>query len=350
MKKFENFLVFFSFIFCLLFAEFGLRIFEQQNHSVYPKGLFIKDKKNGYKLAKNFKGKHVFQDFSYSVKTNNYGCFENDINKINAEILILGDSHVWGYVKSEDRYSNILRNRYNFKTYNCAITGSGTLQQKNIYLNLLENGFKPKIIVLGYTVFNDVEDDTLFPEYAVWNGILFKNRDFFIENNGFANFNKIEELPISFFRKIKSILHRNSSIYRYTYRLKNKLINKSKNNNIDTPILNRLSETRLIFNYKKENKYLFDRNINNIKELANLARENNANLIIAPTPTNNKYCSDSFKKSIEYIYNNLKFDNLDIVNSKNCIEESYFYPINGHLNEKGHKYMAKKISEFLSRL
>ena len=42
--------------------------------------------------------------------------------------------------------------------------------------------------------------------------------------------------------------------------------------------------------------------------------------------------------------------NLDIVNNKNCLEEEYFYPINGHLNKKGHKYMAEKISEFLSPL
>jgi len=350
MKKSENFLIFITFIFCIVFAEFGLRIFEDQNHSVYPKGLFVKDKKNGYKLAKNFEGKHVFQDFSYNVKTNKYGCFENEINRKNAEILIVGDSHVWGFVRSEDRYSSILRNKYNLKTYNCALTGSGTLQQKNIYLNLLENGFKPKIIILGYTPFNDIEDDTLFPEYAVWNGILFKNRDFFIQNNGAANFKKIKKLPITVSRKIKSLLHRNSSIYRYSYLLKNKLINKTEIININRPLINNLSKTRLIYNLKKENKYLFDQNIINIKEFANIARDNQAKLIIAPTPTNNKYCSQSYQQSISYINKRLKMHNLDIVNNKNCLEEAYFYPINGHLNKKGHKYMAEKISEFLSPL
>ena len=195
MKKSGNFLILlFSCLFCVIFAEFGLRFFEEQSHSVYPKGLFVKDKKNGYKLAENYEGKHVFQDFSYDVKINRKGCFDNDIRSDNVEILILGDSHTWGYVKPDDRYSNILRNKYDFNTYNCALTGSGTLQQKNIYLNLLKNGFNPKIIILGYTPFNDIEDDHLFPEYAVWNGILFKNRDFFINDDGSANFIKIRTI------------------------------------------------------------------------------------------------------------------------------------------------------------
>ena len=71
MKKLENiFLLSLTTIVCLCLAEFGLRIFERQSHSIYPKGLFVEDKLNGYKLSKNFKGKHVFQDFSYFVETN----------------------------------------------------------------------------------------------------------------------------------------------------------------------------------------------------------------------------------------------------------------------------------------
>ena len=146
MKKSENFLIFITFIFCIVFAEFGLRIFEDQNHSVYPKGLFVKDKKNGYKLAKNFEGKHVFQDFSYNVKTNKYGCFENEINRKNAEILIVGDSHVWGFVRSEDRYSSILRNKYNINScYDpCSYPGI----QSDFYYNIkdshyIQNGIQP---------------------------------------------------------------------------------------------------------------------------------------------------------------------------------------------------------------
>ena len=350
MKKSEKFLLLLTFIFSVVFAEFGLRIFEEQHHSVYPRGLFVNDKKNGYKLEKNFKGKHVFQDHSYIVKTNNYRCFENDINRKNTEILIMGDSHSWGYVNIEDRYSNILRDKYSFKTHNCALTGSGTLQQKNIYLDLIKNGFKPKIIVLGYTPFNDIEDDALFPEYAVWNGVLFKYRDFVIENNGFADFRKIKKLPITFFRKIKSILHRHSSIYRYSYRIKNQLSYKIEKNKSDSSVINNLSKTRLIYNLNKENKYFFDQNINNIKEFAKIAKENKAKLVIATIPTNNKYCSDSYKKSISFIHKILKVKNLEIVDIQSCLEESYFYPINGHLNKKGHKYMAKKISEFFSGL
>ena len=78
MKNSQNYFLFFlSSIICLIFAELGLRFFEEQNHSVYPSGLFVKDNKNGYKLAKNFTGKHSFQDFSYDLKTNDFGCFEN---------------------------------------------------------------------------------------------------------------------------------------------------------------------------------------------------------------------------------------------------------------------------------
>ena len=77
MKRFENYLILFSTsLFCLFFAEFGLRAFETQRHSIYPRGLFIKDKKYGHSLANNIEGKHVFQDYSYKVKTNNIGCFE----------------------------------------------------------------------------------------------------------------------------------------------------------------------------------------------------------------------------------------------------------------------------------
>ena len=351
MKKSENLFIFsFACIICLIFAELGLRFFETQKHSVYPQGLFLKDKKNGYKLSKNFKGKHYFQDFSYFVKTNSYGCFEKDFKVEDIEVLVLGDSHTWGYVNLKDRYSNILRNKYGINTYNCALTGSGTLQQKNIYHSLLENGFNPKIIILGYTPFNDIEDDILYPEYAVWNGILFKNRDFVIKNTGNADFKKIKELPITSFRKIKSILHRNSSIYRYSYSLKNQLVNKLQKSKIEKSLINNLSETRLIYNFNEENKLLFDQNINNIKKLARSAVENKAKLIIATTPTNKKYCSESYKNSLSYIYKKLKKDSLDIIDNQVCLKEEFYYQINGHLNKKGHKYMAEKISKYLSGL
>ena len=346
MNKYFNYgILFFASLICLVFAELGLRIFEEQKHSFYPGGLFLSDKKLGYKLASNFNGRHIFQDYKYKISTNIDGCFEENIKKKDVEILILGDSHTWGYVDMESRYSNLLRNKYNFKTYNCGLTGSGTLQQKSIYLSLLEKGFKPRLIILGYTPFNDIEDDALNPEYSVWRGILFKNRDFIVDSNGFADFYKIKELPITFARKIKSILHRNLSLYRYSYNLKNKIRSSFKKDN--SKPLDVLKSTRLIYNFNEKNKFLFDQNLNNVKLFANTAIANNSKLIIATIPTSNKFCTDSYKKNITYLKGQIKSNLINIINNDVCLPEKFFYPINGHLNKKGHDYLANQISRYL---
>ena len=323
----------------------GLRIFEEQKHSFYPSGLFLNDNKQGYKLASNFNGMHIFQDYKYQIKTNREGCFEENIKKEDVEILVIGDSHTWGYVDMEKRYSNLLRNKYNFKTYNCGLTGSGTLQQNNIYLSLLQKGYKPRLVILGYSAFNDIEDDALNPEYSVWNGILFKNRDFVVNSNGIANFKKIKQLPITFPRKIKSILHRNLSLYRYSYNLKNKI--KSNFRKTNTSTIDVLSSTRLIYNLNIENKSLFDKNLNNIKMLANTALANNSKLIVVKIPTSNKFCTDSYKKSITYLKDIIKSNSIKMINNDICLPEDFYYPINGHLNNKGHDYLANQISRYL---
>ena len=136
-KNCTNFLLFlFSTLTGLILCELVLKTFEPIRHSFYPKGLFEKDTKFGHKLSKNFKGIHSFQDYSYKVNTNSVGCFEEEIALDKAEVLVIGDSHTWGYVQMADRFSNKLRSKYNLNSYNCALTASGTLQQKHIYEKL----------------------------------------------------------------------------------------------------------------------------------------------------------------------------------------------------------------------
>ena len=112
-------------------------------------------------------------------------------------------------------------------------------------------------------------------------------------------------MPITFFRKVKSLLHRNSSIYRYTYTLKNKLFSKIKQSNSENNAISSLIKTRLIYNLNKDNKFMFDQNIANIKEFAKIAKQNKAKLIIATTP-NNKSIVLNHMKNPFYLFIKIK--------------------------------------------
>ena len=107
-------------------------------------------------------------------------------------------------------------------------------------------------------------------------------------------------------------------------------------------------EKRLIYNLNEENKLFFDQHINNVETLEKITSKNKAKLLIFTIPINVKFCSESYEKSIYYIFEKFKTIPIDLIKSKLCLRDQFYYPINGHLNKKGHEYMAEKISDYLS--
>lgn len=202
---------------------------------------------------------------------------------------------------------------------------------------------KPRIIILAYNPYNDVENDILSPEYNIADGLIFRNKSFGILDNGNLDFNYIKIIPINFYRRVKALLHRYSSIYRYSFHLKQKIFNKHEYFYTDTYML----KTKLIYNLNKKTKKLFDRNISNVIEFASLSNENNTKLIISTIPIPVEVCNISYKKSLNYIFKKFKEQGISIVDQEICLPQKYFYPINGHLNQNGHSLISEKISKYL---
>lgn len=79
-----------------------------------------------------------------------------------ANIIILGDSFVWGDTSIDTTYPSLLqelfnKNKYNVNVYNMGVPGYG-IDQEYVFFSQLEKQIKPKIVIWNIHV-NDNSDD-----------------------------------------------------------------------------------------------------------------------------------------------------------------------------------------------
>tara|TARA_B100002019_G_scaffold203597_1_gene176573 strand:+ start:1418 stop:2449 length:1032 start_codon:yes stop_codon:yes gene_type:complete len=334
------FIVSISVLFALILAEIILRVFEKFSvvHGYsYPKGMFIEDPIKGMSLTPNFSGTHRFADLTYDIKTNSLGFFEDEISTDSSiDLLILGDSHTWGYVEQKDRFSDVLKEKFLLNTYNCAVTGSSTVYQYSVLLDLLATGIKPKAVLIGYLPYNDVEGDILHPQYSAMLGYR-------INNNHFDR--NYQVMPSPKPSSLKFWLVKNSAILRLLVKAKKSISNK---NGIDRIESNSLPK-RLIFELELHPLYI-ETHVSVWRKIKQLLDSKNIDLYayVIPTFRYDGKVSDAYENSVNLLVGRLKEQGIEFINSTPFRDNSHHIK-DKHMDKRGHLLTAIEIHEFLKK-
>jgi hypothetical protein len=163
-------LLFITFIFCFGALEIFIRLF-------YPQDILwkVEDKVLGYKYQPNLSGQYSRKnEFKTFIKINSLG-FRDDDHRIEkpagvCRLVFIGDSFIAGFeVNFEKHFSKLLGHNLNqapigdcqqFEVLNFGVAGWGTDQEFLAFKNIALE-FKPDIVILGFSVINDVRNNSL---------------------------------------------------------------------------------------------------------------------------------------------------------------------------------------------
>jgi hypothetical protein len=160
-----------------LFLYYGTHYRYAINKADFPQFYFTKDAELGFAITPNFATTtHYFEDAAFPVWSNNIGCFDTAYASETPSIYLTGDSLTWGFVPLSDSWGSQLQRLVGMRTVKCGVTGGyGTIQELIRTKRDLARMPKPKVIIVGYTPQNDVDDDARFPNVTVYNGYLVPN-------------------------------------------------------------------------------------------------------------------------------------------------------------------------------
>ncbi len=172
-------LIFISIILTIIFIDFILHfttlkdlITIQQKYYTYPKFYYQNDPAIGFDIVDGFSPKiHDFLEYRYKVWSNELGCFDLPYHQEKNIILLVGDSFTWGYADFEKKWGTLVEKDIGIRILKCGVSGFGS-KQEGIKIKKVLNRIKivPKLIIVGYCLGNDMEDDYLFPRYSIING------------------------------------------------------------------------------------------------------------------------------------------------------------------------------------
>lgn len=235
-------------------------------------------------------------EFETTLSFDNYGRYsDHPISYNNNAIIVLGDSHAMGWgVNDQDTFSAILEKKINRPVYNLAVAGYGTprelirLEKSNL-INEAET------IIIQYC-YNDYGE----------------NKDFVINTDDQAKekFDIVgKSKPMSFLKKLRKS-------FRYSLTIPIDIIT-NKNQLMDFDNHQDLFESKLL-----ESNILKDKNI----------------IIIYVNGYDMKF--SNFPEGKSKNFDNLNYYDFDI-------GERYTFQIDGHLNERGHNYIAEELYKII---
>ena len=278
--------------------------------------------------------------------------------KKNIDIVFLGDSMTKGEcVNQGDEMASQLRIfQKNMNVVNLGWQATGPLRQYAAYKEFIGNKSTKYIFWVFFE--NDLEDLAIEKN----NQILMKyfNQDDFSQNlkNDQVK-KKVTNLILSKHNKFMNKDHQiNKSVSPYS-----NLVNFIK--------LYKIRQIALRNFHKKFYDYEnIDQNLNDRDKLLNfylklfdkllLLTNNQTQIVLVYLPREKYSFTTGFNKSMQikkYIIENLKMKNIDIIDIEKEIKDNFFNPgqlyprqhVGMHFNEKGYKFVAEKINEYLNR-
>lgn len=282
---------------------------------------------NRLKIVNN-EGYHDKDNFTDSTAAND-----------SVRVLVAGDSFTWGASSDVDSsYVDVLERdlnkAYPSSVWNTGIPGTGTnhaLFTVKKYLPLQ----KSNVVVLGFYVGNDFEDNLLPFDRLVFNKLA---SCFNLYSND-KNLNPVTITKSEAYKKItgsypveelnwvqKMLAH--SRFIAFAGNIKNKVKN------------------RLSGNKQKETEEAYKRTFNYLKQLKDYTTENNAGLIVMIVPSSEELQKPSsrYLETIK-ILNELQIKRVEVVND--FTETTDYIEPGGHWNNLGHLKTGHKLSNYL---
>ena len=247
---------------------------------------FRSDPNKGFDIQANIDKfqSNTDDEIYFQIWSNEIGCFDEPYKGEKDYILLIGDSFSHGHVPFADKWGSQIETLLEYRVLKCAVPGYGTKQEFLKAKEIIElTDTSPRVIILGYCL-NDLEDDYIFPRYAVVDGYMVNSKELVNVETGETRLRKdLEEkfglLSSGLFIKIKNFIKRNSIIGRL-------LISSIKDKYLESPPHKNLYENLFLsFLDFKWIDNAWEEHFKNIKNIESVATENNAKLLIIIIPT-----------------------------------------------------------------
>jgi hypothetical protein len=165
----------FSFILAEIFLRVsGLAQIPVEPRSPYPPSYFVRTNANGYDITERFReAEFKLVDYfrlhkqHFKVWSNELGCFDEPLESGHGTVFLVGDSFTWGYVPFEAAWGTLVERETGIRVAKCGVTAYGTILERMKVERLARRIGRPAVVVVGYFVGNDLEDDYLFPRMTV---------------------------------------------------------------------------------------------------------------------------------------------------------------------------------------
>lgn len=157
-----------SMLFVLVVFELFLRLFSPQIFDVHPRGMYVPNQDVGYVLATDFEGYIEREEFKSRISINDSG-LRGQAPAVNSDgvsrILVLGDSLSFGFgVEEDETFSVVLERCLNgigqgsYEVLNAGVPGYGTIDQLN-FLRSRGAGLAPDLVILQFLSDNDLDEN-----------------------------------------------------------------------------------------------------------------------------------------------------------------------------------------------
>lgn len=377
----------------ILLVEVGLRLVGYtatvltHGRSYYPRLYFKADPVNGFDIAENFpESSFGLPDYlrsygtPFSVSSNSVGCRDGSFDTEDGHVLLLGDSLTWGYVPLEQTWGTTLEHLIGTRVLKCGVGGYGPRQERRKLETVTAQVGRPRVVIVGYCVGNDLLDDYLHPGSTVVDGYLVtKIRLADLVKGGRLVHSReelearlksiLEQKPAGFVSKMKEMLTEHSVLYA-RIRKSNALRSLAAQMGFSEPAPP--AQVSAVFYAHEKDSWLhqaWEEHLDNIRKLKLESEAKGATFLLVIIPTAeqvyeflrpqgdgleweypNKRLAEYFKKEgvpfLDLLPELRQFarqgwkPNLDA-------REDLYWPEDGHLNVKGNRLMGLLVAQWL---
>jgi len=309
------------------------------------------DKTIGHQFIPNIVMRQPYSEKPYYVKTNSQGFrsnFEYEKIRTNNELRIgyIGDSFTAGEgVANEKRFSDIVSKAFNAKSYNFALSASGTDQQYLIYKNIASD-FEHDVLVISphiINIYRNLLSSRISVESQTGKEILVPKPYFTIEEGELVQYNV--SVPIE-----REIVHGFSEKHKI-FKI-NETLSKVFRKYIPKQLKEELKKIQSIEHqgYANENdpRWILMRHL--LEGIINLAGD--IPIILAPLPYHEIHRNPDYRdrfKNLAKKYDNVTF--VDILEKFKKIQntDDLFFVKDSHYSELGHQIISDKIIEVIKQ-
>lgn len=303
----------------------------------------------GWKNKIGVEGEFHFADGSNYVRVNKNGLRDEDYgyNKTRKRIVVLGDSHTWGFgINDSQRYSEILERELGVEVINMGVAGYGTDQE---YLTLMLEGarYKPDLVVVGFHAGSDLDDNSADTRYSY-------PKPRFVLDDGKLTLTNVpvprkedwerrEFLNDSFYRKIDRVSHRYFLSYAF---FRGRLLNVGV---VRGWLLRKEVEKQL--GLEQQEKMAITLAL--LKEMDYFVDSINAELIVVIIPTRGQVYADGSTYQNNILTEFGRKDGIKMIDLLHAFkerrDEGLYFTIDPHWNAAGNKAAAEEIKAYIEQ-